>query len=55
MDLTKDWREFIGLLNSNEVEFLMIGTLAVAFHAHEATGRPEDSRDVIKLRQVHGR
>jgi hypothetical protein len=32
MPLTKDWREFIELLNSNGVEYLVVGAFAVAFH-----------------------
>jgi hypothetical protein len=32
MPLNKDWREFLELLNSNEVEYLVIGAFAVAFH-----------------------
>ena len=32
MPLNKDWREFIELLNSNEVEYLVVGAFAVAFH-----------------------
>src|SRR5471032_3174469 len=32
MPLNKDWREFLGLLNSNGVEYLIVGAFAVAFH-----------------------
>ena len=32
MPPNKDWREFIELLNSNEVEYLVVGAFAVAFH-----------------------
>jgi hypothetical protein len=32
MPLNKDWRAFIELLNSNEVEYLVVGAFAVAFH-----------------------
>jgi len=32
MPLNKDLREFLGLLNSNEVEYLVVGAFAVAFH-----------------------
>lgn len=32
MPLTKDSREFIECLNSNRVEFLIVGALAVAWH-----------------------
>lgn len=32
MPLNKDWREFLALLNSNRVEYLVVGAFAVAFH-----------------------
>ncbi len=32
MPLNKDLREFLGLLNSNEVEYLVVGAFAVAYH-----------------------
>jgi hypothetical protein len=32
MLLNKDLREFVALLNSNEVEYLVVGAFAVAFH-----------------------
>jgi hypothetical protein len=32
MPLTKDLREFVGLLNANAVEYLVVGAFAVAFH-----------------------
>lgn len=32
--LQADLREFIALLNSNEVEYLVVGGYAVAFHGH---------------------
>ena len=32
MPLNRDLREFIELLNSNEVEYLVVGAFAVAFH-----------------------
>ncbi|MFN8392389.1 MAG: hypothetical protein U0136_18995 [Bdellovibrionota bacterium] len=34
MDLQKDLREFIELLLSKKVEFLVVGAHAVAFHGH---------------------
>lgn len=34
MDLNKDFKEFIGLLNGNEVEYLLIGGYAVGFHGY---------------------
>ena len=32
MPLNKDLRELLGLFNSNEVEYLIVGAFAVAFH-----------------------
>ena len=32
MPLNKDWREFLELLNSNGVEYLVVSAFAVAFH-----------------------
>jgi hypothetical protein len=32
--LSKDFREFIELLNENEVKYLVVGGYAVAFHGH---------------------
>ena len=34
MPLNKDLREFVGLLNSHKVEFLIVGAYAVAFHGY---------------------
>ncbi len=34
MILNKDFREFIQLLNDNNVRYLVIGGYAVAFHGH---------------------
>jgi len=34
MPLNKDWREFIELLNSREVDYLIVGAFAVAFHGY---------------------
>lgn len=41
MPLQKDLREFIECLNSNEVEYLIVGALAVSWH-----GFPRFSADV---------
>lgn len=41
MPLPKDWREFIECLNSNKVEYVIVGALAVAWH-----GFPRFSADV---------
>ena len=32
--LPKDWREFIELLNSHQVDYLIVGAFALAFHGH---------------------
>lgn len=32
MELPKDWKEFIELLNENEVEYLIVGALALAYY-----------------------
>ncbi len=34
MPLSKDLREFLALLNSNKVEYLVVGAFAVAHHGH---------------------
>ena len=34
MALNPDWKEFIELLNSNEVEYVVVGAFALAFHGH---------------------
>lgn len=34
MPLNSDLREFIALLNSNEVEYLVVGAFAVSFHGY---------------------
>lgn len=41
MALSKDWREFIELLNSEKVEYLIVGGFAVIFH-----GYPRLTRDI---------
>jgi len=41
MQLNKDLREFIELLNSNKVEYLIVGAFAVAWH-----GRPRFTADI---------
>ena len=56
MPLNKDWREFLELLNSNEVEYLVVGAFAVAFHGYpryteEHTGRAKDLGDAQELRK----
>jgi hypothetical protein len=34
MELDKDFKEFLALLNQQEVEYLVVGGYAVAFHGH---------------------
>lgn len=61
MPLSKDWREFIESFRSNDVEFLIVGALAVGWHGHpRLTGdmdilirpRPENAeRVLLALRQ----
>ena len=34
MALTQDFKEFIALLNKNNVRYLIVGGYAVAFHGH---------------------
>ena len=58
MPLSKDLREFVELLNSNEVEYLVVGAFAVAFYGiPRYTGdldlfvRP-DARNAARLLQV---
>lgn len=61
MKLDPDWREFIELLNANNVQYLVVGGYAVAFHGHPrytkdldiknklASGRAQDIADVENL------
>lgn len=41
MELDKDFREFIGLLNEHEVRYLVVGGYAVNYH-----GYPRYTRDI---------
>lgn len=41
MKLEKDFEEFIGLLNEQQVEYLIVGAYAVSFHA-----RPRNTGDI---------
>ncbi len=43
MTLAKDFEDFIGLLNRYEVEYLVVGGYALAFH-----GRPRHTGDLDK-------
>ena len=57
MPLNKDLREFVALLNSNEVEYLVDGTpthvigRAALLHNKECTGRAKDLGDAEELRK----
>jgi len=37
VEIPKDLREFIELLNSHDVKYLIVGGYAVAFHGHPRT------------------
>lgn len=41
LEYHRDWREFIECLNANQVEFLIVGALAVARHV-----RPRYTKDM---------
>jgi hypothetical protein len=52
MMLSRDFSEFVELLNKNGVEYLVVGGYAVAFHGHprkRAAGRPQDLADIDSL------
>lgn len=51
MQINKDFKEFIKLLNANKVKYLIVGGYAVAFHGH-----PRYTKDIdiwIKLEKVN--
>jgi hypothetical protein len=50
MPLSKDLREFVELLNSNRVEYLIVGAFAVAYH-----GFPRYTGDLDIKRAQAGR
>ena len=41
MALSKDWREFLELLNSRAVDYVIVGAQSLAFH-----GRPRHTGDL---------
>jgi hypothetical protein len=41
MTLSKDWREFLELLNSRGVDYVIVGAQSLAFH-----GRPRHTGDL---------
>jgi hypothetical protein len=63
MPLNKDLREFVELLNSNQVEYLIIGAFAVAYHGFPRyTGDldilvrpdPENARRILEVLSQFG-
>lgn len=48
IDLPNDFREFLGLLNSHEVEYILVGGYAVAYH-----GYPRSTADMDVWVAVH--
>ena len=44
MGMSKDCREFLELLNSSGVDYVMVGAQSPAFH-----GRPQDFADLCAL------
>src|SRR3954447_20373002 len=44
MGLSKDWREFLELLNSSGVDYVIVGAQSLAFH-----GRPRHTGDLAIL------
>jgi hypothetical protein len=61
--LNKDFREFIELLNSNKVKYLVLGGYAIAFHGHPRYTKDldiwlelseENARNVIKVLEEFG-
>jgi hypothetical protein len=41
MDLSKDWKEFLELLNSRAVDYVIVGAQSFAFH-----GRPHATPEI---------
>jgi hypothetical protein len=63
MPLPKDWREFIALLNSENVEYVIVGAAALAFHGvPRFTGdldvlvrpSPENGRRIERVLEAFG-
>src|SRR6516164_4174598 len=53
MPLSKDWREFLELLNSRGVDYVIVGAQSLAFH-----GRPRYSGDLdilVRSTQINAR
>jgi len=63
MILNKDFREFIELLNSNHVKYLVVGGYALALHGHPRYTKdmdiwilihPENAKSVLKALHEFG-
>ncbi len=55
MGLHKDFKEFIGSLNTHKVKYLVVGGYAVAFHGHPRYTKHLDvwiSRDLANLKKL---
>jgi len=61
--LSKDFKEFIGLLNEHKVRYLVVGGYAVAFHGHPRYTKdldvwidlsPENADNIIKALEKFG-
>jgi hypothetical protein len=50
--LHSDLREFVELLNSHGVEYLVVGGLESLLQNKRASGRPKDLADVDKLQRI---
>ncbi len=57
MEISKDFREFLKLLNKNNVKYLVVGGYALAFHGHPRYTKdidiwvlvnPENAENIIK-------
>src|SRR5579871_714865 len=51
--LAQDWREFIALLNSHQVKYLIVGGYAVAYHGYPRTTGDIDFFVEISAENAH--
>jgi hypothetical protein len=49
--LSKDFKEFIELLNENKVRYLVVGGYAVTFHGHPRYTKDIDFIDIENLKK----
>jgi hypothetical protein len=50
MELDHDFNEFVALLATHDVRYMIVGGYALAAHGlPRATGRPQDIADVLRL------